>query len=579
MIKDGCRKEHALGDIENSREFDVLVIGGGLAAMRAALASVAAGARTGLMLKGVLGQSGSSAIAGGGLAAVMHASDVPEDSVEKHYEDTLASGDYVNDPELVQTLVSHAEESIRELERIGAKFVSKSDGEIEVFLAPAHSYRRSVRVEGGGTAQMIGPLTEHVRRQPIEVMERTTALEILRDGARAAGVLAVCGETLLLVRAKAIVLASGGAGRIYPLTSNMAESTGDGYAMALRSGLALTSMEFVQFTPTALAYPKELEGTSTGGVLLGLEGTRMWNSEHERFMEKFDPVRKEASTRAVLSRAIQSEVVEGRGSPHGGIYLDLTRNDGETLERLAAPFMKKLAPHGIDIRRQPIEIAPAVHYFMGGVEIDARTATAVSGLYAAGEVAGGMQGSNRLSSNSLTDVNVFGKIAGTQAASYARPQPALAEWATLQTHAQRALERTWGQAAHSAAAGLDALHAKLKRITFAHAGLVRDADSMTQGIVAVEALREELRARAPVGAQDLRQYYEVRNMLDVAEAVTRSALHREESRGAHFRVDHPEKNDERWLVATRVSGTPGALRVSERNLGANRPRAKARQAL
>jgi succinate dehydrogenase/fumarate reductase flavoprotein subunit len=296
-------------------EYDVLVIGGGFAAMRAALAALEAGARTGLMLKGVLGESGSSAIAGGGLAAVMNASDVPEDSVEKHFRDTLASGDYVNDAELVRTLVTRAGEAIRELGRVGAKFVSKADGEIEVFLAPAHSYRRSVRVEGGGTAQLVGPLSAHVRRQPIELMERTAALEILREGGRAAGVIAVRGESLVLVRAKAIVLASGGAGRVYPLTSNMIESTGDGYAMALRSGVALTGMEFVQFTPTALAYPKELEGASTGGVLLGLEGTRMWNAKHERFMEKFDPVRKEASTRAVLSRAIQAQVVEGNGSP------------------------------------------------------------------------------------------------------------------------------------------------------------------------------------------------------------------------------------------------------------------------
>jgi len=568
-------EEHELEDIQAQKELDVLVIGGGLAAMRAALASVAAGARTGLMLKGVLGQSGSSAIAGGGLAAVMDVSDVPEDSLEKHFEDTLASGDYVNDPELVRTLVAHAGESIRELARIGAKFVSKEDGEIEVFLAPAHGCRRSVRVEGGGTAQMIGPLTDYVRRQPIEIMERTTALEILRDGGRAAGVLALGGGAPVLVRAKAIVLASGGAGRIYPLTSNMAESTGDGYAMALRSGLALTGMEFVQFTPTALAYPKELEGTSTGGVLLGLEGTRMWNSRNERFMEKFDPVRKEASTRAVLSRAIQAQVVEGHGSPHDGVYLDLTGNDPQTLERLAAPFMKKLAPHGIDIRRQPIEIAPAVHYFMGGVEIDARTATALTGLYAAGEVAGGVQGSNRLSSNSLSDVNVFGKIAGAQAASYARSHAVFADWAALQAQARRALERAWNPGLHGAAPALDALHAKLKRVTFAHAGLVRDADSMKAGIAAIEALRGELAALAPVGGEDLRQYYEVGNMLDVAEAVTRAALHREESRGAHFRLDHPGKDDARWLVATRVSGTAGALRVTERDLSANRALAKA----
>jgi succinate dehydrogenase/fumarate reductase flavoprotein subunit len=551
------------------RDFDVLVIGGGLAAMRGALASAAAGVRTALMLKGVLGQSGSSAIAGGGLAAVMNVRDVPEDSIERHFEDTLAAGDHVNDPELVRELVTHAGDAIRELEGFGAQFVRKADGEIEVFLAPAHTARRSVRVEGGGTAQLMGPLTKYVKSRQIEILERTTALEILQEGGRAAGVLAVNEVGLMVIRAKAVVLASGGAGRIYPLTSNMVESTGDGYAMALRLGLALTGMEFVQFTPTALAYPKELEGTSTGGVLLGLEGTRLWNSKNERFMERYDPVRKEASTRAILSRAIQTEVVEGRGSPHGGVFLDLTRNDAETLERLAAPFMKKLEPHGIDIRRQPIELAPAVHYFMGGIEINVRTETAIGALYAAGEVAGGVQGSNRLSSNSLSDVNVFGRIAGSQAAQFARRQTSTSEWPALIRVAQRSLGDAYREGAASVADELDRLHSKLKHVMFAHAGLARDAETMKRGIATLEALRSELRTLGPVDACDLARFYELGNMTTVGEAVTRSALYREESRGSHFRSDFPEKNDERWPVATRVSGEPGKLKVSERRFNAN----------
>jgi succinate dehydrogenase/fumarate reductase flavoprotein subunit len=549
------------------KEFDVLVIGGGLAGMRAALAAAAAGVRTALLLKGVLGHSGSSAIAGGGLAAVMDVSDVPDDTVEQHFEDTLASGDYVNDAELVRELVSQSAGAIRELEEMGARFVQKEDGETEVFLAPAHSHRRSVRVEGGGPAQMIGPLAEYVRAQPVEVMEHTTVLEMLRsDRDRAAGVIAIERERLMLIRTKAIVLASGGAGRIYPLTSNMPESTGDGYALALRSGLALTGMEFVQFTPTALAYPEELAGTSTGGVLLGLPGTRLWNSRSERFMEKYDPVRKEASTRAILSRAIQTEVVEGRGSPHGGVYLDLTGNPPDVLERLAAPFIKKLEPFGLDIRRQPIEIAPAVHYFMGGVEINPRTETRVLGLYAAGEVAGGVQGSNRLSSNSLSDVNVFGKIAGEQAASYARTHGPYAPWQALAEAARIELDpfHRLDDDDDRAKIQLDEVHTSLKQVMFAHAGLVRDEQSMKRGIEEIARLRGELDALTPLRTADLKQCYELRNMLDVAEAVTRSALYRKESRGAHYRIDYPEKNDERWRVAIRVFGRPGYLEVEER---------------
>lgn len=550
-------------------ECDVLVIGGGLAAIRAALAAHEKGAKTAMVLKGVLGRSGSSAIAGGGLAAVLNISDVPEDSITRHFRDTLASGDYVNDPHLVRQLVTHAPSATRELQELGAEFVRKEGGEIEVFLAPAHTARRSVRVAGGGTARLMGPLSQDVRRLPIALHENTAVLEIVQDGGRAAGAVAVSGDGLLLFRARAIVLASGGAGRLYPLTSTMAESTGDGFALALRNRLALTGMEFVQFTPTALAYPKELEGASTGGVLLGLPGTRLWNNRHERFMERYDPVRKEASTRAVLSRAIQTEVVEGRGSPHGAVYLDLTGNDADTLQRLAAPFMAKLAPFGIDITRQPIEIAPAVHYFMGGVEINALAETGLPGLYAAGEVTGGVQGSNRLSSNSLTDVNVYGRIAGAEAARYAFAAAAC-NARTLSTNAHALIAGVRGRGRAGAGPQLDAMHEELKRIMFSAAGIVRDGRSMVEGLKALAQLRARHAALAPVATVDLRRYYELRNMLEVGEAVVLSAQHRTESRGAHFRLDHPERDDERWLAATRVYRDGGRLRVIERDLAGNR---------
>lgn len=549
-------------------DVDVLVIGGGLAALRAAVAASASGVTTAMILKGTLGKSGSSAIAGGGFAAVMGGSDAPEDTLERHYHDTLVSGDFVNDPDMVRRLVNDAPQAMRELEWMGAEFVRKSASEIELFLAPAHTAKRSLRGAGGGTARVMGPLVDYVKRQPITLFENTMVLELLQDKGRAAGAVAVRDGKWLLMRAKAVVLASGGAGRIYPLTSNMEESTGDGYAMALRLGLALTGMEFVQFTPTALAYPKALEGISTGGVLLGLPGTRLWNNQQERFMERYDPERKEASTRAILSRAFQSEVVEDRSSPHGGVFLDLTRNDPDVLERLAAPFMKTLAPFGIDIRRDPLEIAPAVHYFMGGVEINALAETALPGLYAAGEVTGGVQGSNRLSSNSLTDVNVFGAIAGREAADFVREHASTPDGSALARSGQRVMRAALNVKAQPAADRLAALHAELKRVMFAAGGLVRDAESMNKGIVDIAKLRASLAAIGRVLNTDLRQHSEVRNMLDVGEAVIRSALARTESRGAHYRADYPEKNDASWRAVTRVYGRSGALTAAKRTLPA-----------
>ncbi len=549
---------------------DVLVIGGGLAAIRAALAAERAGARTAIVLKGKLGKSGSSAIAGGGLAAVLGISDVQEDSPERHFVDTLAAGDFVNDPDLVRQLVLRAPQAIRELQELGAEFVRKPAGEIEVFLAPAHSCRRSVRVAGGGTGRLMEPLAHAVRDTEISVYEDAAVLELLQDENRAAGAVALMNGELVLMRAKAIVLATGGAGRVYPLTSTMEEATGDGYAMGLRNRLALTGMEFVQFTPTALAYPKALEGTSTGGVLLGLPGTRLWNERRERFMERYDPERREASTRAILSRAIQTEVVEGRGSPHGAVYFDLTGNDAETLRRLAAPFMAKLAPFGIDITRDPIEIAPAVHYFMGGIEINAVAETGVPGLYAAGEVAGGVQGSNRLSSNSLSDVNVFGAIAGGQAACYALSLEEASAWKTLDERAKELLASCVRKNRPAQGKALAAMHGELKRIMFSSAGIVRDAFGLAAGLAAVSELRERLIGLAPVAPADARRFYELRNMIDVGEAVIRCAAHRTESRGAHYRSDHPERNDARWLVATRVYRDGEEMKILERDLSGNR---------
>lgn len=545
----------------NVRDCDVLVIGGGLAAMRAALIAEAAGRKTTLLLKGVLGQSGSSAIAGGGLAAVMHVPEAPEDNEERHYADTLTAGDGLNDPVLVRRLAAEAGPAIAELEAFGAEFVRHDNGDIAVFLAPAHAQKRSVRVEGGGTARMVGPISAYIRSRPIDLIERTTVLDLLIVDGRIGGVVAVGPQGLELLRAKAVVLASGGAGQIYPLTSTMGESTGDGYAMALRHGLRLTGMEFVQFTPTALAWPEPLAGTSTGGVLLGLPQTRMWNAKGERIMEKYDPERKEASTRAILSRAIQTELAEGRGSPHGGIFLDLTKNDHETLERLAAPFMKKLEAHGIDLRQQPIEIAPAVHYFMGGIEIDAESRTGIAGLFAAGEVAGGVQGSNRLSSNSLTEVNVFGRIAGRSAVDCAE-QSVLMSLPVLEALARQAVPCATGDT--SLDAPLKALHAELRQVMFAHAGIVRDAKALAAGLGAIADLRKKQAALGTPGVNDLKRWHELRNMLDTGEAVTRSALHREESRGSHFRLDFPERHDERWVVVTTVQGVAGAMQVGER---------------
>lgn len=544
-------------------DVDVAVIGGGLAGIRAALASHSAGAATAMLLKGSLGKSGSSAIAGGGLAAVLKTSR-EDDSVEKHVYDTMVSGDFINDIDLVRRMAELAPQAIEELEELGAEFVRK-DEEIQLFLAPAHSARRSIRCEGGGSERMMAPLSQYVRDQPIQVLEQTAVLELLTEGNQVIGLVAVQeNEKLILVRCRAIVLAAGGAGRIFPLTSTKEEMTGDGYALALRNGLALTGMEFVQFTPTALAYPKEVEGTSTGGVLLGLEGTRLWNSKKERFMEQYDPDRKEASTRAIVSRAITKEIMEGRGTPHGGVHLDLTQNDHDTLDHIASHFMKKLEPYQIDIKKDLLEIAPAVHYFMGGVEVDPGTATKMRGLYAAGEVTGGVQGSNRLSSNALSEANVFGKLAGIEAAKFAAHEKSV-HWDSLYEKGRKLLLNTWDPSVRVSQTNvLQEIHKRIQSIMLGSAGLERCEEQMEKGVSELHSLRKAMFTLPPSSSAEIRKRYEVMNMLAVAEAVVKSAQIRTESRGSHYRSDYPEMNNEEWLAITRAYLMNGEIRVEKK---------------
>lgn len=544
-------------------EVDVVVIGGGLAGIRAAVQSNQAGAKTAMLLKGEVGKSGSSSIAGGGLAAVIGSNE--EDSVEKHFLDTLTSGDFVNDAKMVRKMVALAPQAVHELKQLGVEFYCK-EGEIQLFLAPAHSYKRSIRCAGGGTARMMAPLSQYVHEQPIQVLENTAVLEILEHEGRVIGVLAVQEDrSLILIRCRAIVLASGGAGRIFPLTSNKEEMTGDGFSIALQHGLSLIGMEFVQFTPTALAFPKELEGTSTGGILLGLEGTRLWNKDRERFMEKYDPQRKEASTRAIVSRAIQKEIMEGRGTPNGGVYLDLTQNDAAILDNIALHFMKKLDPFGINLKEDLLEIAPAVHYFMGGVEVKPTTETELFGLFAAGEVTGGIQGSNRLSSNALTEANVFGKLAGEAASTFAMQQT-FSDWGLLHEFGkQKLINKLDLHKGVSLEKELTEIYEQIQQVMFYSVGLERNEEQLVSGIEKLSSIREQLQLLPEGNITQLRKRYEVTRMIDVAEAVVKSAHLRKESRGAHYRSDFSERNDEEWLSTVRATMKNNMIIVEKRD--------------
>ncbi len=529
---------------------DVLVIGGGLAGVQAARMARQAGASVLMALKGTLGSSGNSPMAGGGFAAALRIAD-PQDSPDVHFADTMAGGGNVNRADLVRVMVEQAPAAVLELHRLGVKFAMAGD-QIAQVQAPAQTYRRGVRTAGGGSVQMMQVMADVTRSAGVDVVEGVTLSDLLlRSGAVVGAVGFVPSrDALLAIQARAVVLACGGAGRVYPLTSNHREITGDGYAMAYRAGARLADMEFVQFTPTALAYPPEMRGMSAGGSLLGQKGAKLLNRLGERFMTRYDPDRMERTTRAIASQAIFKEIVEGRGTEHGAVYLDVTEVDPVDLQNIAGPQIRQLRQYGVDMLKEPIELAPAVHHCMGGVVIDTRCRTDIPGLFAAGEVEAGIHGANRLNSNALSEAAVFGKIAGQEAAAYAASAP-------LIPLDPEKLERARAEMESLVRPGTspEALVERLQTLMLAGAGLERRAEALEAALADLARLRAEADAVGAASAAEIPRIVELRNMLEVGEIIQRAALMRRESRGAHFRADFPGQNDDEWLANIVVSQT------------------------
>lgn len=527
---------------------DVLVAGGGLAGTRAALAARAAGSSVCVVLKGTLGSSGNSPLAGGRISAALRNSD-PKDSPEAHFADTMAGGNQINNAAIVRAMADKAPETIRELQALGVAF-ALSDGKIAQYQAPAHSYKRAVATAGGGSWQWMKVLSEAVRAEGAEVVEGVTLLDLIVHGGRAVGAIGFspAENAIVLFQARAVVLACGGAGQLFPLTSNHQEITGDGYAMAYRVGVRLADMEFVQFTPTALAYPPEMRGASAGGSILGQEGARLLNRLGERFMARYDPERMERTTRAIAARAIYREIVEGRGTEHGAVYLDISGIDPVAVQNISGPQIKELRSHGLDPLKEPMELAPAVHHCMGGVVVDSRCRTDLRGLFAAGEVTAGVHGSNRLNSNALTEAAVFGKIAGSEAAAYAATVAQVSVEPTLLDQARSDLE-------HLIRTGKDAggFKDRLRSIVLAGAGVERRGKDTEIALSELSKLHTEAIGVGAASPADIPRVIELRNMLEVAEILLKAVLLRTESRGAHFRSDYPQQNDAEWLANIVVS--------------------------
>ena len=570
---------------------DVLVIGAGGAGLRAAIEASATGAKVGLVCKSLLGKA-HTVMAEGGIAAALANVD-ERDSWKVHFADTMRGGQYVNNWRMAELHAREAPDRVRELERWGAVFDRTTDGRILQRNFGGHRYPRLAHVGDRTGLEMIRTLQDHGIHRGIDVHMECTVLALLKSDGRVVGAFAFDRDRgrVKVFAASAVVLATGGIGRAYKITSNSWEYTGDGHTLAYEAGAELLDMEFVQFHPTGMIWPLSVQGIlvtegvrGEGGVLLNKDGRRFMfdeipenyksqtaDNEEEgwRYTQGDRSARRppDLLTRDHVARCIVREIKEGRGSPHGGVFLDISwirkrlPNAEEHIKR-KLPSMyhqfKQLAD--IDITKEPMEVGPTTHYVMGGIRVDATTQmSTVPGLFAAGECAAGINGANRLGGNSLSDLLVFGKRAGEFAARFASEnKTAPIDEAQVATAARRALEpfeRSGSENPYQVQQDLQEMMQDL-------VGIVRTEAEMKRALDGIESLRSRAGRARVAGNREYNPGWhtalDLPNLLTVSEAVTRSALERTESRGAHFREDHQGKDAAFGKVNVVVRKDPAA---------------------
>ena len=574
-----------------THSYDVVVIGAGGAGLRAAIEASAQGAKVALICKSLLGKA-HTVMAEGGAAAAL-GTVMQEDNWRVHFRDTMRGGKMHNNWRMAQIHAQEAPDRIRELEAWGALFDRTADGRISQRPFGGHTYSRLAHVGDRTGLEMIRVLQDKGVHSGIDVHMECTIIKIPVSDGRVAGAIGYFRETgrFVLFRAAAVVLATGGIGKAWQITSNSWEYTGDGHALAYEAGAELIDMEFVQFHPTGMVWPPSVRGILVTEGVRG-EGGVLRNSAGERFMFRYMPdmfkgdfaeteaeadawvkgERKknrrppELLTRDVVAKAITREIAEGRGSPHDGVYLDIASKQSADYIKQKLPSMyhqfKELAH--VDITKDPMEIGPTTHYVMGGVKVDAETQESMlSGLFAAGEVTGGMHGANRLGGNSLSDLLVFGRRAGAHAAAYAAKRgaaPAVPD-AEVDATVRDALSPFEREGGENPFAVQSALQAVMQR----HAGIARDR----AGLETALAELDKIKVRAGrVGITGSREYnpgwhtaIDLRSLLVVSEATARAALERTESRGGHTRTDHPDSDERQAREQIVVKQQGGRMTV------------------
>ena len=553
-------------------ETDVLIIGAGGAGLRAALEAAKQGARVTVLSKGPV-PGGATSVSGGVLQAAIGADDSPD----QHFRDTVIGGRFLNNQSLVRTFVDNAPQKVLDLERYGCAFDRKSDGSLDLRMPSGATRNRGIEGEVNSNIQKI--LAQRALEGGTGIHEFMMVTRLLQDDTgRVCGATALdfASGTFVAFIAKVTVLATGAAGRLYRVTACPRSSTGDGIALARRVGARMINLEMMQFIPLAYVYPEFIKGFTLGEAPNYGHNTRFLNSDGERYMLKYDPKRAEYSTRDVCARAGYIEIQEGRGGPHGGIWVDTSANDRKDglyqPHKLADRYQMIVDFYGIPKANfeEPFEATPSALFIIGGVEIDPDCRTEnVPGLYAAGEVTANLHGANRLGANALTEIQVFGAIAGVNAAKDSKNRPPLGSRsgaAEKQIKEERAavlglLDRPRKQRA------CDVKH-EIQRVMWDDVGVVREGKKLQAALEEFRSLREIARDQVAVASQVRRYNYdwvealEIHMMLDAAELMATAALSRTESRGAHYRTDFPREDDANWLRETLVQDLGGRVTVT-----------------
>ncbi len=556
-----------------THEHDVLIIGAGGAGLCAAIAALGRGATVGVVCKSLLGKA-HTVMAEGGIAAAMANVDEADDW-RTHFCDTMRGGKFLNNWQMAQIHAQEAPDRVHELEQWGALFDRTSDGEILQRAFGGHSFKRLCHVGDRTGLEMIRTLQDRGVHLGIDVYMECAITRLLKDGERVAGAFGYWRENgrFVVFKAKSVVIATGGIGKAWSITSNSWEYTGDGMALAYDAGAELMDMEFVQFHPTGMVWPPGVQGILVTEAVRG-EGGILTNKDGERFMQRYDPEKMELSTRDVVARAIYTEAKEGRGTEHGGAYLDISHKPADYVKKkLPSMYHQFRELADVDITTGPMEVGPTCHYMMGGIRVEAETAAAsIPGLFAAGEAAAGLHGANRLGGNSLSDLLVFGRRAGLAAAEHAGVAgPVNIDTEQIAEASPEMLEpfaRKEGESPYR-------IHEALQEAMQRDVGIFRNEEDLRHGLSELQVLKERAARLRVEGSRLFNPGWhlarDLKSMLTVSEAVALSALERKESRGAHSRIDYPNYDETLGKQNNIVTRDGVNMKLSQRPIPALPP--------